>query len=171
MAQKGLIEINYDLCTGCRLCEMTCSLTKEKVIRPEVSRIKVYQFWPGPVDVPAVCRLCSDHPCVEASPPKVNALSINEKTGNVEVDTDKCIGIKCSACQKACPHELAISFHPETNKAMICDLCQGDPECVKVCPTGALVFLPGSTFDGKHYAVFTPEDIAGSLASKFYPAK
>ena len=107
MAQKGLIEINYDLCTGCRLCEMTCSLTKEKVIRPEVSRIKVYQFWPGPVDVPAVCRLCSDHPCVEACPPKVNALSINEKTGNVEVDTDKCIGIKCSVCQKACPQAYA----------------------------------------------------------------
>ena len=65
MVQKGFIEINYELCTGCRLCEIACSLEKESGVTPEISRIKVYQFWPGPVDVPAICRLCSDHPAAD----------------------------------------------------------------------------------------------------------
>lgn len=104
-------------------------------------------------------------------PPKAKALSLNEKTGAVEVDVEKCLGIKCSLCVKACPHELAISFHPQTKKAVICNLCQGEPECVKVCAPGCLTFLPGSSFDGKHYAVFPPKAIAELLASQFYPAK
>jgi Fe-S-cluster-containing hydrogenase component 2 len=163
MAEKGFIEVNYNICTGCRLCEIACSLAKEGVVNPEASRIKVYQFWPGPLDIPAVCRNCSDHPCV-------GALSLNGETGAVEVDTEKCLGISCSLCAKACPHELAISFHPQTKKAMICDLCRGDPECVKVCAPECLGFLPKSAFDGKHYAVFPPEVIADSLAFQFYPA-
>lgn len=170
MAENGFIEVNYNICTGCRLCEIACSLTKEGVVSPEASRIKVYQFWPGPLDIPAVCRNCSDHPCVAACPPKVRALSLNEETGAVEVDTEKCLGIKCSLCAKSCPQELAISFHPQTEKAMICDLCRGDPECVKVCAPECLTFLPKSAFDGKHYAVFPPQAIAEALASQFYPA-
>ena len=59
MAQTGYLEVNYNICTGCRLCEIACSHTKEGVINPEASRIKVYQFWPGPIDIPAICRLCS----------------------------------------------------------------------------------------------------------------
>lgn len=171
MAQKGFIEVDYNVCTGCRLCEFACSLAKEGIVNPETSRIKVYQFWPGPIDIPAVCRSCSDHPCIAACPPKVKALSLNEAVGAVQVDTEKCLGIKCSLCVKACPHKLAISFHPRTKKAMICDLCQGDPECAKVCAPGCLNFLPGSAFDGKHYAAYTPEAIAKSLASQFYPAR
>jgi len=170
MPQKGYIEVNYNICTGCRLCEIACSFAKESVVNPAASRIKVYQFWPGPIDVPALCRNCSDHPCVAACPPKANALSVNEETGTVKVDVEKCLGIKCSACARACPHEVAVSFHPLTTKAMICDLCQGDPECVKVCAPGCLTFMPGSAFDGKHYAVFPPRVIAASMASQFYPA-
>jgi len=171
MAQKGYIEVNYNVCTGCRLCEIACSVAKEGAVNPETSRIKVYQFWPGPIDIPAVCRNCSDHPCVAACPSKVRALSIKEETGAIEVDTEKCLGIKCSLCAKACPHELAISFHPQTKKAMICDICTGAPECVKVCAPGCLTFLSGSAFDGKHYAVFPPKVIAESITSQFYPAK
>lgn len=171
MAKKGYIEVNYNICTGCRLCGIACSLVREGCISPEASRIRVYPFWPGPIDVPAICRNCSDHPCISACPPKVGALSVNEETGAVEVDTEKCLDIKCSLCAKACPHELAISFHPETAKAMICNLCQGEPECVKFCAPGCLTFLPSSAMDGKHYAVFPPRAVAESLASQFYPAK
>jgi len=171
MADKGFIEVNYNVCSGCRLCEIACSLAKEGAVGPEASRVKVYSFWPGPIDIPARCRNCSDHPCVAACPSKANALSINEKTGAVEVDAEKCLGIKCSLCAKACPHELAISFHPQTKKPMISDLCGGEPECVKVCAPGCLTFLPASAFDGKHYAVFPPDAIAESMASQFYPAK
>jgi len=54
---------------------------------------------------------------------------------------------------------------------MICDLCHSEPECVKVCPPDCLTFLPGSAFDGKHYAAFPPKAIAEALAIQFYPAK
>jgi Fe-S-cluster-containing dehydrogenase component len=33
-----------------------------------------------------------------------------------------------------------VRFHPETGLPMICDLCGGDPQCVKRCATGALKF-------------------------------
>jgi Fe-S-cluster-containing hydrogenase component 2 len=31
-------------------------------------------------------------------------------------------------------------LHPETGMALICDLCGGDPACVKRCATGAIVY-------------------------------
>jgi Fe-S-cluster-containing hydrogenase component 2 len=32
------------------------------------------------------------------------------------------------------------ALHPETGLALICDLCGGDPACVKRCATGAIVY-------------------------------
>jgi Fe-S-cluster-containing hydrogenase component 2 len=46
-------------------------------------------------------------------------------------------------CITACPFGV-ISLHPEKHVAIKCDLCGGDPECVKHCPTGALKYLPAS---------------------------
>jgi Fe-S-cluster-containing hydrogenase component 2 len=40
-------------------------------------------------------------------------------------------------CQYACPFD-AIRMHPSRHVAMICDLCGGDPQCVKYCVLGAL---------------------------------
>jgi Fe-S-cluster-containing dehydrogenase component len=31
-------------------------------------------------------------------------------------------------------------LHPETDRVVICDLCGGDPACVKRCATGAIVY-------------------------------
>ncbi len=168
---RGNLEVNYDLCTGCRLCEIACSLKKEGRVIPEASRIKVYQFPPGYIDIPAVCHRCPTYPCRAACPPKVTAISVDEKTAAVIADSNKCVGIKCSLCRKACPHELAVSFHPVTKKALICDLCQGEPECAKVCPTGALTYVPGSGFSGLHYASTPPKAVAEAISMKFYTAK
>ncbi len=35
----------------------------------------------------------------------------------------------------------AISLHPEKDIAVVCDLCGGEPKCVKYCMQEALVFL------------------------------
>ena len=32
-------------------------------------------------------------------------------------------------------------YNPDTHKAFKCDLCGGDPACVKSCPTGALEYV------------------------------
>ena len=51
---------------------------------------------------------------------------------------DKCIG--CKMCMNACPLGN-ISFHPTLRKVFKCDLCGGDPECAKFCPSGAIQFV------------------------------
>jgi carbon-monoxide dehydrogenase iron sulfur subunit len=38
-----------------------------------------------------------------------------------------------------CPFGMA-DLYPETGMALICDLCGGDPDCVKRCATGAIVY-------------------------------
>ncbi len=43
-------------------------------------------------------------------------------------------------CFLFCPSG-AISIDPNTLLPIKCDLCGGDPECVKACPTGALDFI------------------------------
>lgn len=170
LVSKPTIAVNPMLCTGCRLCEIACSLTKTGMIQPAMSRIRVYQFEPGPVDIPAVCHQCSDHPCVAACPPKVSAISVDAKTGAIIIDQEKCVGIKCSQCRGACRQEVAITFDPKSQKALVCDLCGGDPQCVMACPTGALSFVGGAVCDGLHYAS-PPRVVAESLALQFNPAR
>jgi Fe-S-cluster-containing hydrogenase component 2 len=108
------------------------------------ARIHVVKVEPLGIDQPHVCRQCgskvSSAPCVAACP--VGALSKDEGTGAIGVDTDPasasaCIG--CAACVDACPFGMA-ALHPETGAATICDLCGGDPACVKRCATGAIVY-------------------------------
>jgi Fe-S-cluster-containing dehydrogenase component len=60
------------------------------------------------------------------------------RTGAVKADFEKCTG--CGICVHVCPYGAA-SRDPETHKALICDLCDGDPECAKICPEGALLYL------------------------------
>ncbi len=114
-------------CSGCRLCEIACSLKHEGVIWPEASRIRVFEYIPS-ASVPHLCVQCPDYPCVNACPTK--ALSVNEDTGAVIVDDEKCI--QCGLCIDACPGD--VPRIPRGKKTVvICDLCGGEPECVKVC--------------------------------------
>ena len=48
---------------------------------------------------------------------------------------DACI--RCGKCIEACPF-AAISWHPKTELPLVCDVCGGDPECVKFCASKAL---------------------------------
>lgn len=127
LKSKIWIFRDYLRCSGCRLCEVACSLAKEGAIWPEASRVRVFMLAPG-VEFPQLCSQCDDYPCVENCP--VNALSVDDDTGAVVVDEEKCTG--CGLCIDACPGKIP-HLHPSKNKALICDLCGGDPECVKVC--------------------------------------
>lgn len=123
------------LCIGCQLCESACSAVKEKSFNPHFSRIHVVHSRQPPSSMAIACCLCEDHPCVKACPKK--ALSVNEKTGVVQIDSDICVA--CGWCIASCEWG-ALSLHPITNSAIVCDLCNGDPECVKLCPKEALSF-------------------------------
>ena len=54
-----------------------------------------------------------------------------------QLDESLCVG--CGTCVDACPFGMA-ALHPESGLAIICDLCGGDPACVKRCVTGAIVY-------------------------------
>jgi Fe-S-cluster-containing hydrogenase component 2 len=152
-------------CSGCRRCEVACSLHHENTIWPEASRIRVFMLIPG-VEIPHFCSQCHDYPCVDACP--VDALSIDEKTGAVIVDRDKCNS--CKQCVEACPGRIPF-LHPGDNKATICDLCGGDPECVKVCEAGkwgTLWVVPRQKDSSYKLYARRPEEATKELAINLY---
>jgi len=154
---------DYERCSGCRLCEIACSLKHEGVIWPEASRIRIFEVAPG-ITIPHLCAQCPDYPCVKACPS--NALSVDKETGAVIVDEGKCT--LCGECVKACPGRVPRVVKGKS-AVIICDLCGGDPECVKACEKagyGALkVIARPTTSVIMHYAK-TPEEIAKPLVKK-----
>ncbi len=131
-------------CTGCRVCELVCSETHEGRFQPSKARIQVVSFDMTVQDVPIVCQQCADAPCMEACPQ--DAISRSSETTAVVVDQELCI--QCGACVRACvigldkiepDKKLAIRLDAEKEMPLKCDLCGGDPQCVKFCPTEALV--------------------------------
>lgn len=128
---KYLIVSDGTKCVGCGICELVCSAVKEKCYSPSKSRIKATRL--GPIMTAITCRLCEEAPCVAACPEK--ALAQSEETGIVEVDQQKCT--RCSWCLTACKFG---AINIVEGKLLICDLCQGDPQCVKICPVQALQF-------------------------------
>ncbi|MFC1993931.1 4Fe-4S dicluster domain-containing protein [Chloroflexota bacterium] len=134
MGQRKNLLINSDVCTGCRLCELICSLVKEKESNPAKSRILNEFYLLEGMRVPRVCINCNDAPCIPSCP--TDALVKDVSTGWVNLDNDKCN--LCLACIDACPYG-AIRLTPD-NELIKCDLCQGDPECVKICEPQAIMY-------------------------------
>jgi anaerobic carbon-monoxide dehydrogenase iron sulfur subunit len=161
------IAREFTKCSGCRKCEIACSLHHEKRIWPEASRIRVFMLVPG-VEFPHFCAQCEDYPCVKACP--VNALSVSDKTGAVLVNVDTCTA--CGKCILACPGRIP-HMHPTEKRIVICDLCEGNPQCVKVCQEGewnVLRKIPRTDMSYKLYAR-KPEEITRDLCAKFYGEK
>lgn len=129
-------------CTGCRICEMVCSIKKEGVNNPTRARIQVIKWDAAALSMPIVCQQCQDPPCLAVCP--VNALSRDENLGVVNLAQDVCIG--CKACVASCPFG-AIGIDTKADRITKCDLCEGDPTCVKFCDTGAIQFLTASTLN------------------------
>jgi len=155
-------------CSGCRLCEIACSLHHEGWMWPEASRIRVFMLFPG-VEYPHLCSQCDDYPCVKAC--SVEALTVDEKTKAVLVDREKCTG--CGLCITACPGEVPF-LHPKDNKATICDLCGGDPECVKVCHEAgydALQLVREGVGSYRKLFARKPEEVSKDIAINLFGEK
>jgi len=131
-----VLLLDYEKCTGCRLCELVCSVKHEGVSNPERSRIKIVKWeWEG-LYVPMTCHQCKSAPCMAVCP--VEAISRNSDMGRVEVNYDLCIG--CWMCVATCPFG-AMGLDSLANKVINCDLCDGDPQCARFCETGAIKYL------------------------------
>ena len=70
----------------------------------------------------------------------VGAISRNETLNRVEVDYDVCIG--CRTCVSVCPFG-AMNYNVNDRKVAKCDLCDGDPQCVRFCEVKAVEFVDG----------------------------
>jgi len=79
------------------------------------------------------CLQCAEAACAAVCPTK--ALVRNEKTRAVELAASLCIG--CGLCEAACPFGH-IQFDGAAKRPLKCDLCGGEPACVKFCPHRAL---------------------------------
>ncbi len=128
------INCDSDKCIGCEICEYACSAEKEKVFNPTKSRIRALRLDIFS-NIALTCRTCKDAPCVSACPK--DALSQSNETGIVKVDETICDG--CGWCIEACEYG-AVTLHPNTRKAIICDGCNGEPKCIEACPETALTF-------------------------------
>ena len=135
MTKPRFLTVNPEKCVGCNICEYACSWAKEKTINPLRSRIRVVRLHPF-VNQAIVCKLCEDPPCVVSCPR--DALSQFEETGVIRVDADKCDG--CGWCIEACSYG-AIRYDYDERSVIICDLCDGDPQCKTSCPEEAIEFV------------------------------
>jgi anaerobic carbon-monoxide dehydrogenase iron sulfur subunit len=177
---KGII-VDFTKCTGCRTCETVCSAFNHKVEvggeilnglgNPWLSNIKVHWFNPD-VDVPMVCSLCDDAPCIYACPVPPDlftgrkALYHDPETHSVRNDPERCIG--CGQCAKTCSNMRTgvISQFPNGKPFGMCSLCDGDPQCVKNCAYDALSYVELN--EETDFRKLPPETIARKLIWEFY---
>jgi len=132
-----VLFIDYHKCVGCGTCEMVCSLVHEGVCSPALSRIRIVRDQTNGYHIPITCASCEKAPCINACP--VGAITKNKETGEVTIQEDKCIG--CRQCVQACPFGH-MNFNFGKGIAFKCDLCEGDPQCIKFCWTQAISFIP-----------------------------
>jgi Fe-S-cluster-containing hydrogenase component 2 len=125
--------VNPKKCVECGLCELACSYSKEHKFTPRRARIRIMS------KTIMVCRHCKKPPCIDAC--KFGAITKNELTGIVMIDEQKCVG--CKACIPACPFG-GILITPEAS-VIKCDLCNGDPACVKYCFFQAIKWVEASS--------------------------
>jgi carbon-monoxide dehydrogenase iron sulfur subunit len=133
---EKVLKIDYQKCTGCRLCELVCSVSHHGVSNPARSRIKVVKWESEGLYVPMTCQQCEDAPCISVCP--VKATSRDETSGFVVIDYEKCIG--CRSCVTVCPFG-ARSYSTIDKMVLKCDLCGGDPQCARFCEVKAVEFI------------------------------
>ncbi|MDO7787590.1 4Fe-4S dicluster domain-containing protein [Desulforamulus aquiferis] len=135
---KKKVLVTYpERCLGCRICEQWCAYRHHGKVDPVRSRIKLAKSLTDYLNIPVVCQQCPNSPCIASC--KFGALSKDPLTGAIAVDEEKCVG--CRRCMRSCPH-AAIALDKEKRVVIICDLCQGNPQCVAQCPAGAIDYLP-----------------------------
>ena len=115
------IHIDPSRCTGCRMCQVACSLKHTESVNPRRSRIRVYVA--DELCIPVIAG-----PYTEAACNSKGTYFIN----GIEVDG-------CVVCRASCPAK-SVFKEPGTGIPLKCDFCGDppDPECVKWCAPGAL---------------------------------
>ena len=116
------IKIDKKRCSGCHLCEMVCSLFHLGMINTERSAIRIQKDDLGTsMNLPILCLQCREMKCVEGE--------------EVVVALEKKRFLWERIRAERCPFDALPVFG---ENAYHCDLCGGDPQCVKVCTPRAI---------------------------------
>ena len=136
---KKLMIVDPQKCTGCRNCELVCSVKHNGVSNPSLARIHIVKWDNEGFYMPMRCQHCSDAPCMAVCPK--DAIYRDEEMDSVRIDHDLCIG--CKMCVSACPFG-AMGWDPKRARVFKCDLCHGDPQCVRFCDMKAVNYVETS---------------------------
>jgi benzoyl-CoA reductase subunit BamC len=126
------IHVNVDKCTGCRACELACSLfhatPKYSSTNPAKARIHVMVDESKDAYVPIRAGHYTTAECIGRY-----VYTINGKTYT-----------ECGFCKVACPSR-GYFIEPDSGLPLKCDMCEADPPieepmCVQVCPADALTY-------------------------------
>jgi Fe-S-cluster-containing hydrogenase component 2 len=134
---QRMLLVDPEKCTGCNLCEIACSIKNEGVCNPTASRIHVVKWIRSGVYVPMVCQQCEEAVCQTVCP--MNCIEKDDTTGTFLIDYDRCVG--CKLCAIFCPFG-GVGIDARRGRVIKCELCGGDPVCVRFCRPGALQFVP-----------------------------
>ncbi len=157
---QKILVIDSSKCTGCRICEQVCSVKHQKVVNPNRARIKIIKWEMEGEVLPMVCQQCDTPPCLHVCPMKT--ISKDLETGLVSIDYERCIG--CRMCVAACPFGV-MTYDWVDEKVIKCDLCCGEPQCVRFCDPQAIRFEEKSkiTSDQRKIAAKQLKDVASAL--------
>jgi len=134
MSAYATIAFDAARCDGCTDCMTACAQVKAGSGDVVDARIQVVAG-EGGFEL-ALCRQCGDPKCVENCP--AAALAKNGENGVIEWDGTKCVD--CLLCTVGCAYGGIV--HNERAASVVkCDLCGGNPACVKACESGALRYV------------------------------
>jgi len=124
-----VVAARSELCSGCRACQVLCSLARFGVNNPKKSALQIIGHFPEPgVYEINICSQCGV--CAEECP--VEAIQANETT--YDIDADACTN--CGICAEVCPSN-SVTQHAALEVPIKCVSCG---ECVEYCPRSALVW-------------------------------
>lgn len=143
--EKVLVH-DATLCTGCMRCMTTCStynfgstsFTKSRIqiVRHEGHTLTKMNEVDELIFQPMTCQQCDKPRCQEFCPAR--AIDRDPVTRAMVVNYNRCIG--CRTCMTVCPFG-AMRYDTIRRRVFKCELCDGDPQCAKMCPTDALQFI------------------------------
>ena len=173
---KGVayIQTRWDLCIGCGMCEIACSMYHFGALNRNLSRIRIYRYLtPIPKAVQNICVQCGEkeRECQKICPQDPPCIYFDTESYHMKVDADRCLGSSCSLCREACSADVPRFYPPEHDYPLVCDLCERDgerkPQCVEVCPSYALEFMP--PLFPQHLERIHPDEKAECLSKRLYP--
>jgi len=127
---SNFIAVDRENCTGCKTCEMVCSLYHFGESNAWKSAIRVVRKEKDGLVfcLPLVCQQCQPAPCLDACP--TDAISREGEAGAITFDREQCTD--CGLCVTACPSGC-VPTGPAGEVVIYCDLCGGQPQCVLNC--------------------------------------